>query len=111
MYGDLAPVPELVELLERHGTGYAHRYTGDHPRAIVALTMAKAFGAGGAIFLVPDAELRRRISTCGPTMIFSGPIQNPVLGPDRPLQRRPGGGGPGYASTSPATIAGRTSTG
>lgn len=99
MHGDYAPIPKLVGLLDNypnfhlyiddahamswmgeHGTGYAFQYTQKHPRTIVALSMAKAFGAGGGMFLIPDSDLRQRIRDCGGTMIFSGPIQNPVLG-------------------------------
>ncbi len=99
MHGNFAPVSMLMSMLERHphlhlyiddahamswtgpgGTGYAFEQTGGHPRTIVGLSMAKAFGAGGAIFVVPDPDLRHRIRNCGSTMNFSGPIQNPLLG-------------------------------
>lgn len=99
MRGDFAPLPELMALVEEfpalhlyiddahstswlgeRGSGFALRHTRLHPRTIVSLSMAKGFGAGGAFFVVADPELRQRILNCGSTMIFSGPIQNPVLG-------------------------------
>jgi 7-keto-8-aminopelargonate synthetase-like enzyme len=99
MHGDYAPISTLLRLLDLYeelhlyiddahamswmgpqGTGFAFPIIGSHPRTVIALSMAKAFGAGGAIFLIPDSDLRHAVRTCGPTMIFSGPIQNPVLG-------------------------------
>jgi 7-keto-8-aminopelargonate synthetase-like enzyme len=99
MHGDFAPLSTLTDFLDRYpnfhlyiddahsmswigdqGTGFVFPLLSHHPRTIIALSMAKAYGAGGAIFLVPDAELRQSIRSFGSTMIFSGPIQNPVLG-------------------------------
>jgi 7-keto-8-aminopelargonate synthetase-like enzyme len=99
MHGDFAPLSTLADFLDRYpnfhlyiddahsmswigdqGTGFVFPLLSHHPRTIIALSMAKAYGAGGAIFLVPDAELRQSIRSFGSTMIFSGPIQNPVLG-------------------------------
>lgn len=99
MRGDCTPLKALMPLLEQYpclhlyiddahamswtgerGTGYALRHTLHHPRTIVGLSMAKAFGAGGAFFVIPDEQLRRNIRNCGTTMLFSGPLQNPILG-------------------------------
>jgi len=99
MLGDFAPFDALRELLDRypqlqlyvddahavswtgkHGRGVALTKLGDSERVIVALSLNKAFsGAGGALALPSDA-LRRRIRHCGGTMVFSGPIQPPMLG-------------------------------
>ena len=43
-------------------------------------SLAKAFSAGGAVMVFPDAETARLVRTCGSTMIFSGPLQPPLLG-------------------------------
>ena len=64
----------------KHGRGVALTHLGDSERVVVALSLNKAFsGAGGALALPSDA-LRRRIRHCGGTMVFSGPIQPPMLG-------------------------------
>jgi len=99
MLGDFAPFAALRELLERypqlhlyiddahavswigkHGRGVALKELGDSERVVAALSLNKAFaGAGGALAL-PSEALRRRIRNCGGTMVFSGPIQPPMLG-------------------------------
>jgi 7-keto-8-aminopelargonate synthetase-like enzyme len=99
MIGDVAPVDILQSMLERyeqlyvylddahgiswtgkHGRGYVLGRKSQHPRMIVAASLCKAFAAGGAALLIPDKEMRRRVNTVGPTMIFSGPLQPPLLG-------------------------------
>lgn len=99
MYGDTAPMGELEQLLNaherfhlyvddahgmswhgRHGRGYVLECLPHHPRMVVATSLAKAFGVGGGVLVLPDAELHRRVRTCGGPMIFSGPIQPPSLG-------------------------------
>jgi len=99
MLGDFAPFAALRELLERYpqlhlyiddahavswigkyGRGVALKELGDSERVVAALSLNKAFsGAGGALAL-PSEALRRRIRNCGGTMVFSGPIQPPMLG-------------------------------
>src|SRR6478609_9035672 len=99
MLGDFAPFAALRELLERypqlhlyvddahavswtgkHGRGVALTELGHSERVVVALSLNKAFsGAGGALAL-PSEALRRRIRHCGGTLVFSGPIQPPMLG-------------------------------
>ncbi len=99
MFADYAPFGELAALLERHerlhlyiddshGVGWAGRHgrgpaldaLGMHPRLVVAASLNKSFAAAGGAIVFPDAELRRRVRTCGGPMIFSGPIQPPLLG-------------------------------
>jgi len=99
MLGDFADFGALRELLSRypelqlyiddahavswagkHGRGSALTALGDSERVVVALSLNKAFsGAGGALAL-PSTALYARIRRCGGTMIFSGPIQPPMLG-------------------------------
>jgi 7-keto-8-aminopelargonate synthetase-like enzyme len=43
-------------------------------------SLAKAFSAGGAVMIFPDAETARLVRTCGSTLIFSGPLQPALLG-------------------------------
>jgi len=99
MFADLAPFAELRALLDRypqlwlyvddsHGVGWAGEHgrgpaldvLGGHERVIAACSLNKSFGAAGGAMVFPDAELRRRVKTAGGPMMFSGPIQPPLLG-------------------------------
>jgi len=99
MFGDLPDVPHLRELMNRyeqmhmyvddahgmsiaglHGRGVHLHRMGHHPRMVVAVSFAKAFAAGGACIVFPDSATRDRVRLCGGTMIFSGPMQPPMLG-------------------------------
>ena len=99
MFGDVAPIAQYRELLDRHeelhlyvddahgmswtgkhGRGYALGHDDLHPRMVLATSLNKAFAAGGGAVVFPNAELRRRVRTCGATLLFSGPIQPPMLG-------------------------------
>ena len=99
MFADLAPFAALRELLDRHpqlqlyvddshGVGWAGKHgrgpaldaLGGHPRVIAACSLNKSFAAAGGAIVFPNAELRRRVRTAGGPMIFSGPIQPPLLG-------------------------------
>ncbi|MEZ4427198.1 MAG: bifunctional aminotransferase class I/II-fold pyridoxal phosphate-dependent enzyme/GNAT family N-acetyltransferase, partial [Nannocystaceae bacterium] len=99
MHGDAAPVAELIALQERHpqlwtyiddahgfgwhgrhGRGWVRERVEHHPRMVLAVSMQKSYASGGGALVFPDEELARRVRTCGPTLIFSGPIQPPMLG-------------------------------
>jgi len=99
MRGDLARFADLRTLLERHpalhlyiddahatswygthGRGGALSELGGHERVVVALSLNKAFAAAGGALLLPDRKLLKRIRRCGGPMLFSGPIQPPMLG-------------------------------
>jgi 7-keto-8-aminopelargonate synthetase-like enzyme len=99
MRGDFAPFARLRQLLDRfpnlslyiddahatswygrHGRGAALSALGTHERVIVALSLNKAFSAAGGVLLLPDPQIARRIRRCGGPMLFSGPIQPPMLG-------------------------------
>lgn len=64
----------------RHGRGVALEAFGAHERVVVALSLNKAFSAAGGALALPTPELRERVRRCGGTLIFSGPIQPPMLG-------------------------------
>lgn len=99
MYGDLAPIEALGELMERfsclhlyvddaHGMSWAGRHgrgtvldrLPHAERLYMATSLNKAFAAAGGAIVLPDAESLRRVRTCGGPMIFSGPVQPPMLG-------------------------------
>jgi 7-keto-8-aminopelargonate synthetase-like enzyme len=99
MRGDFAPFDELRTLLDRHpalhlyvddahattwlganGRGAALTRIGLHERVVVALSLNKAFSAAGGALVLPDVGLVKLIRRCGGPMMFSGPIQPPMLG-------------------------------
>ena len=99
MLGDFAPIERIAELLAKYpqfhayiddahstswigerGRGYALEHLPDRSRVIVALTLAKAFCAGGAVLVFATAEDRIRVRHCGGPMLFSGPLQPALLG-------------------------------
>lgn len=99
MFGDLAPFDELAELLDRwenlrlyvddahatgwlgtHGRGGALTRFARHSQVVVALSLNKSFAAAGGALALPDTGLKARIRRCGGPMLFSGPIQPPMLG-------------------------------
>jgi 7-keto-8-aminopelargonate synthetase-like enzyme len=99
MFADLAPFAELRALLDRHeqlhlyvddshgvgwagthGRGPALEALGGHPRVVAACSLNKSFAASGGAIVFPDAEMHRKVRTAGGPMIFSGPIQPPMLG-------------------------------
>ena len=99
MYGDFAPLPRLQELLERHpqlhlyiddahgmswtgenGRGYVRSQIEHHERMVLAVSLNKAFAAAGGAVVFPNDEMKRLTQSCGTTMLFSGPIQPPMLG-------------------------------
>ncbi|HTQ04056.1 MAG TPA: aminotransferase class I/II-fold pyridoxal phosphate-dependent enzyme [Polyangiaceae bacterium] len=99
MLGDFADFAALKELLARypelhlyiddahavswagnHGRGVALTHLGDSERVVVALSLNKAFSGAGGALAVPHVGVRTRIRRCGGTMVFSGPIQPPMLG-------------------------------
>ncbi|MDI1229989.1 MAG: aminotransferase class I/II-fold pyridoxal phosphate-dependent enzyme [Methylobacter sp.] len=99
MFGDLAPVKELGKLLNRyeqlhlyfddahgmswtgkHGRGYVLNCLPIQERMVVATSLCKAYAAGGGALIFPNAQMHRQVKNCGGPMIFSGPIQPPMLG-------------------------------
>jgi 7-keto-8-aminopelargonate synthetase-like enzyme len=99
MYGDFLPVQQLKQLLDkydqfhlyvddahglswsgRNGSGYVLSQIEFHPKLYLVVGLAKAFGACGGVLVFPNAEIRDTVFNCGRTLIFSGPIQPPVLG-------------------------------
>ncbi|MFI8975248.1 aminotransferase class I/II-fold pyridoxal phosphate-dependent enzyme [Nocardia asteroides] len=62
------------------GSALDHIHRSNHPRLVVAASLVKSFAAGGAILSFPTMEMRDEVFTVGGPMIFSGPVQPPMLG-------------------------------
>lgn len=99
MYGDYAPLIELENLMNKYdqfhlyvddahgmswagtnGRGYVLSQMNLHPQMILVTSLNKAFSGSGGIIVLPHTEWKRKIRTCGGTLIFSTPIQPPMLG-------------------------------
>ena len=101
MYADFLPAAELDALAARHenlwlyvddahafswtgasGRGYAleHLSPAALARTVVAGSLNKSFAAAGGAITFPDEESRRFVATVGGPLIFSGPVQPPMLG-------------------------------
>ena len=63
-----------------NGRGHVLHSTPLHPRVVLAASLAKSFGAGGAALVFADPEEARHVQTCAGTFIFSGPVHPPLLG-------------------------------
>jgi 7-keto-8-aminopelargonate synthetase-like enzyme len=99
MYGDLAPIKLLNELLDAapnvrlyvddaHGMSWAGKHGRGSflsrmplsERVVLATSFAKGFGSGGACVVFDDPAESDRVRMCGGPMLFSGPLQPPTLG-------------------------------
>jgi 7-keto-8-aminopelargonate synthetase-like enzyme len=99
MLGDVAPMDVIGRLLERHpslwvyiddahgvgwtgkhGRGVALGQLDLHPRMIVAASLAKSLGAGGAALVFHDPDLAARVQIAAGPMTFSGPLHPAELG-------------------------------
>jgi 7-keto-8-aminopelargonate synthetase-like enzyme len=99
MLGDFAPMDAIWELLEANpqlnlyvddahstswigerGCGHALDRLMDRERVVVALSLNKAFSAAGGALVLPDEASKARVRRCGGPMLFSGPVQPPMLG-------------------------------
>ncbi len=99
MYGDVSPVDEVRVLMNqypelhyyvddahgmscfgKHGRGYVLGRQPIHERMVVAASLNKSFASGGGALVFGDAEMARRVRTCGGPLITSGPMQPGALG-------------------------------
>ncbi len=99
MFGDLAPVTDIVKLLDLHeqlylyiddahgmswsgenGAGYVMSQVPFHKKMYLTTSLGKAFGSSGGVMVFPDKEDFRRVHDYGKTSIFSIQIPPPVLG-------------------------------
>ena len=99
MYGDFAPLKELEKLLNQEakfhlyvddahgmswagndGKGYALSQIDLHKKMVLGTSLNKAFASAGGVFIFGDDRLCDLVRNCGGPLIFSGPIQPPMLG-------------------------------
>ncbi len=99
MFGDTAPVKEIARLLDEfenlhvyyddaHGTGWCGQHgvghvldeVGYHDRVIVIGSLAKSWGAGGSVLVMPNQYVANKVLLAGATFTFSGPLHPPHLG-------------------------------
>ncbi len=99
MLGDACPVDALHDLMNiyssfhcfvddahgiswagQHGRGTVLAKRALHPNMVLAMSMAKGFGASGGMLVFTDKKTRHAIRSLGSSLIFSGPIPTPVLG-------------------------------
>jgi len=99
MLGDCAPMQALTTLLNKyehfnlyiddahgmscfgkHGAGYVKSQLWQHERVYLVTSIAKSFSACGGVMVYPNEKIKQKVRHCGGTMLFSGPIQPPVLG-------------------------------
>lgn len=99
MFGDLAPLSLIAQMMDRHdnlysyhddahgfswlgrhGRGYVLSHLPLNERTVVAVGMAKSFGSGGAALFFGNPDLAATVRHLGGPMTFSGPIHPPTLG-------------------------------
>lgn len=99
MFGDTAPVHAVARLLDAfpnlflyyddaHGVGWSGQYgegfvfseVGYHERMIVIGSLAKSWGAGGSVVVLPSERMAEAVLLAGATFTFSGPLHPAELG-------------------------------
>jgi len=95
MYGDYAPVQDLLALSEKYpqfhlyfddvhgmswkgknGTGFIFENIGELPENVVVVsTLSKTFGASGATFFCSDRKIREKIKIFGGPLTFSAQLE------------------------------------
>jgi len=99
MYGDYAPLQRLESLLNQYekfylyiddahgsswtgsnGIGYVRSQIKHHDKMVLAISLNKSFASSGGLMVYPNEKMMQKVRNCGATLIFSGPIQPPMLG-------------------------------
>lgn len=99
MYGNGAPIQALMERLDRfhhfhlyvddahgmswmgsRGQGYILSQVELHERMVLATSLNKAFSAAGGAIVTARRDWHERILHTGGPLLFSGPIQPPMMG-------------------------------
>ncbi|NQY09832.1 MAG: aminotransferase class I/II-fold pyridoxal phosphate-dependent enzyme [Flavobacteriales bacterium] len=64
----------------KHGRGYVLSKMELNEQTIFLTGCAKGFGVSGAVLAFKDKEMSRKLRTCGNSLVFSGPINPPMVG-------------------------------
>lgn len=99
MYGNLAPMQDLYDLMQRHeqfmlyiddshgmswmginGSGSVLAGMPFHPNLILTTSLGKAFGASGGVAVFHDQATKDLVMNTGKPLIFTGPLQPATLG-------------------------------
>lgn len=99
MFGDVAPMPELIALAEKYpelwlyvddahgmswcgknGTGYVLRDIPLHPKLMLVSTLAKGFGVHGGVAVFPNEELYQKVKIFGGPLSYSLPLSPADIG-------------------------------
>ncbi len=99
MYGDFAPIKQIEALMNKYeqlsvyvddahgmscygknGRGYTLSQIDQHENMIIATSLAKGFGSGGAVFLFKNKKQSELIQRCSLTLMACGPSQPAILG-------------------------------
>jgi len=99
MYGDFAPMADLHRLMNKYegfhlyiddahgmswmgkqGIGYVLNDRPLHQKMVMLTSLNKSFSAAGGAIICPNEITDKLIRYCGGTLMFSGPIQPPMLG-------------------------------
>lgn len=95
MFGDVAPIPELKELMNKypqlnlyfddvhgqswigkHGTGYVFSQFDPLPENVVIFcTLSKSFGASGGMMVTSNTEYYRKVKNFGGPLTFSAQLE------------------------------------
>lgn len=99
MHGDFAPVKKIEALLNeykqlhlfiddahgmswtgKNGSGYVRSQIAHHEKMVLTTSLNKSMAAAGGAVVFPNESMKRDVMNCGGTLVFSGPIQPPMLG-------------------------------
>ena len=99
MYGDVAPIHELLKLMDKypqlhvyvddahgmswhgsHGAGYIFGQVGVPKKMMLISTLAKGFGTIGGAAVFPDDETYMKVKLFGGPLTYSHPLPPPMLG-------------------------------
>ncbi len=98
MFGDASRAKDLTALLDKYenvylyiddahgmswvgqnGTGQVMNQIKFHDKMILAVSLNKAFGAGGGALILPNNNIKTVLRRAGPSLVYSGPVQPSAL--------------------------------
>ena len=98
MNGDFAPLEEIEKLMNTYeefwiyvddahgmswtgenGAGYVLSQVKQHSQMVLVTSLNKGFASAGGAIVLPNDQLYDDVKTCGGTLIFSTPVQPPMI--------------------------------